>query len=42
MATNIQCNKFFPMKISSLHWNGTLYTCKEKLWQKVVGEYQMS
>ena len=26
----------FPMKISSLHWNSAAYTCKEKLWRKVV------
>ena len=33
----------FPLKISSFHWNAIAHTCKqEKLWQKVVDEYQMS
>ena len=32
---------FFPTKISSLHWTGTVYFCKEKLWQKVAHDYQM-
>ena len=35
-------HKFFPMKISNLHWNGAVSTCNEKLWPKVAGEYQMS
>ena len=40
LASNTLHHKFFLMKISSLHWNGTAYTCKEKLWWKVTGEYQ--
>ena len=42
LASNTLRHKFFPMKISSLHWNGAAYTCKEKLWRKVADEYQMS
>ena len=43
LASNtILLYKFFPMKISSLYWNGTAYTCKEKLWWKVADEYQIS
>lgn len=34
-------HKFFLMKINSLHWNGVAYTCKEKLWWRVAGEYQI-
>ena len=34
-------HKFFPMKIGSLHWNGAAETCKEQLWWKVAGEYQI-
>ena len=37
LAFNV--TSFFPMKISSLYWNGTVYTCKEQLWQKVTEEY---
>ena len=36
------CHNIFPVKISSLHWNFAVCTCKEKLWQKVADEYQMS
>ena len=35
LASNTVCNKFFLMKISSLHWNGAAYICKEKLWEKL-------
>ena len=35
-------SQVFTMKIRNLHWNGAAYTCKEKLWRKVAGEYQMS
>ena len=35
-------HKFFVIKISSLHWNATAYTCKEKLWHKVAVECQIS
>ena len=42
LVSNIQCHKFFPMKISSLHWNDAAYTRTEKLWWKVTGETQMS
>ena len=33
---------FFPMKRSIFHWNSAAQTCKEKLWLKVAGEYQIS
>ena len=42
LASNNQHHKFFPMKLSSLHWNGTAYNYKEKLGRKVTDEYQMS
>ena len=42
LAPSIQGHMFFSMKTISLHWNGSAGTCKEKLWQKVTGEYQMS
>ena len=30
------------MKIRSLHWNDAAFTCKEKSWRKVTGEYPVS
>ena len=33
---NNQRYKFSSMKIRSLPWNGSVYICKEKLWQKVT------
>ena len=42
LASSTLRHKFFPIKISSLHGNGTMQTGKDKLWQKVAGEYQIS
>ena len=39
LPSNTLCYKFFLMKISSLHWNGSACTCSEKSWQQVAGEY---
>ena len=32
--------RFFPINISSFHWNGVVHTCKEKSWWKVAAEYR--
>ena len=40
--SNTLHHKFFLMKISSPHWNGTAHTYKERLWRKIASEYQMS
>ena len=42
LASKIQCHKFIPVKIRSLHWNGPACTCKEKVWMKETAEYKMS
>ena len=42
IGSNTLCHTFFLTKIISLHWNGTSYTCKEKIWQKTASEYLMS
>ena len=41
LASNNQRHKYFPMKISSLHWNEAVYNGKEKLWWQATSEYQM-
>ena len=41
LASNTLRHKFFPIKICSLQWNGAALTCKEQLWRKFAGEYQV-
>ena len=41
LASNNLSHKFFLMKVSTIHWNGAAYTCKESWWKAAV-EYQIS
>lgn len=38
---NIHHHKLSPIKIRSLHQNGSPYTCKEMVWKKETNEYQI-
>ena len=42
LASNIHSPKLFSMKVNSHYWNSAAYTQKEKVWQKVTGDWWVS